>query len=371
MKIVNRFSVFFIFCVVFFSSCKNDLNLNAPYKEIPSIYAVLNPQDTVQMIRINKVFLGEGDANQMAQVADSINYPAGELSVTVTHSDDGETITFRDTMIQTVAGAFNRNQRVYYANKRIKTYGVYTLKVKNTRTGNEFTARTVTLDSINANSFSLFRRPYYTDIRDKIEPYNQTDILNNLGNPNYFVDYSSDPRKTTFRYPVNDAKIYQLVIRMHFYDTIPNVPVTAYNYADYTFVNQYVSSANISSGGGGLSLLVSFTPADFFTAMGVALKSKGLNINNVYGRKIYKAQFFIYSSTQDYLDYLQYATPSFNISQNKSLYSNFENEAAVGIFTVRTRSSVEKAVSTFFVNEFARNTNTKPYKFVLSDGTRP
>ena len=60
--------------IVFFFSCKNELNINAPYKEVPSVYAVLNPQDPIQMIRINKVFLGEGNANEMAQISDSINY---------------------------------------------------------------------------------------------------------------------------------------------------------------------------------------------------------------------------------------------------------------------------------------------------------
>ncbi len=35
----------------------------------------------MQMIRINKVFLGDGDANQMAKVMDSVNYKSGELSV--------------------------------------------------------------------------------------------------------------------------------------------------------------------------------------------------------------------------------------------------------------------------------------------------
>ena len=78
---------------VLLNSCKNDLELNAPYREYPSIYAVLNPQDRIQVIRINKVFLGEGDANVMAKVADSVNYQPGELSVTLT-GPDARVITY-------------------------------------------------------------------------------------------------------------------------------------------------------------------------------------------------------------------------------------------------------------------------------------
>jgi rRNA maturation RNase YbeY len=68
MKIINF--IFFLVLIVTFFSCKNELKINAPYKEIPSIYAVLNPQETIQIIRVNKVFLGDGDANQIFPMDD-------------------------------------------------------------------------------------------------------------------------------------------------------------------------------------------------------------------------------------------------------------------------------------------------------------
>ncbi|HRH11322.1 MAG TPA: hypothetical protein PLU73_07390, partial [Bacteroidia bacterium] len=114
--------------------------MNAPYKEIPSIYAVLNPQDKIQMIRVNKVFLGEGDANKMAQVADSVNYPAGEISITLerfvngvksvaTPNGNKMEITFRDSVITTEPGAFTTTQRIYVTGDKLFTTGNYSLKV--------------------------------------------------------------------------------------------------------------------------------------------------------------------------------------------------------------------------------------------------
>src|SRR4051812_42692794 len=76
-------------CILFCTACKNELKLNAPYEEIPSVYAVLNPEDTLHMLRINKSFLGESDANVMAKVADSINYDPGEIEVTMRRFVDG------------------------------------------------------------------------------------------------------------------------------------------------------------------------------------------------------------------------------------------------------------------------------------------
>ena len=142
MKIFNSPYLVIVFFALVFTSCKNTLNINAPYKEVPTIYAVLNPQETLQMIRVNKIFLGEGDANAMAQVADSINYQAGDLLITLerfvngvqvsaTPTGNKQVITFRDSVIQTAPGAFNSTQRVYVTSDRLFVTGQYVLKVKN------------------------------------------------------------------------------------------------------------------------------------------------------------------------------------------------------------------------------------------------
>ena len=55
-------------------SCKNTLEVNAPWKETTVVYGLLNVHDTVQYIKINKAFLGNGNEMSFAKVADSINY---------------------------------------------------------------------------------------------------------------------------------------------------------------------------------------------------------------------------------------------------------------------------------------------------------
>src|SRR6202007_299833 len=113
-----------------FPSCKNDLHINAPYKEVPTIYAVLNPQETIQMVRVNKVFLGEGNVADMAKVSDSVNYQPDEISVTLqrfvngvqtvaTPTGNKMVITFRDSVIQSNPGAFSTTQRVYVTSDRL------------------------------------------------------------------------------------------------------------------------------------------------------------------------------------------------------------------------------------------------------------
>jgi hypothetical protein len=196
MKFLTPYFFSVILLLVIFSGCKNDLKLNAPYKEIPSIYAVLNPSEKTQIIRINKVFLGEGDANQMAQVADSVNYAPGEITVTLNRFVDGKqvnvspgkrTITFTEAEVKTAPGAFNTNQRVYVCNDDLheelpiidpitklntntkwKVHGNFVLTVKNNKTGNVFTAKATAIDSVKGDqrlspdqALSPFSPPYY------------------------------------------------------------------------------------------------------------------------------------------------------------------------------------------------------------------
>lgn len=348
--------------IAFFTSCKNDLKLNAPYKEIPSIYAVLNPQDKIQIIRINKVFLGETDANQMAQIADSINYPEGELSVTLSRKngsgqedyaslDQKKTIVFRDSVIQAQPGAFNRTQRVYVSSDRLFVNGTYNLTVKNTRTGNVFTAEAKALDSISGNQpFLPIRPPYY--------PY-----LPSHNNVNDFINYrEQDVKEIKVPFIPNEIKngqVYNLTIRFHFYDSLFNGQLVMHH-VDYPFANKTMKDVlkNYSYS----YMPYESKPIDLFSSLGLKFSTMGLS-DNVVGRRMQKIEYRVFTSSQDYLDYIQYTLPSLSVSQKKPLYSNFDKQAALGIFTFRSRCTVSKEMDVNFKREFATNEYTSGYRF--------
>lgn len=65
----------FLFIILLFSSCEDDIDLTAPYKEITVVYGLLNRNDTTHYIRIQKAFLGDGNALVYSGVADSTYYP--------------------------------------------------------------------------------------------------------------------------------------------------------------------------------------------------------------------------------------------------------------------------------------------------------
>lgn len=353
-------------------SCNDKLELNAPYKEIPSVYAVLNPQEQKQVIRVNKVFLGEGDANQMAKVADSVNYQPGEITVSLTRSyyqtkdvtPDApglETLVFEEEVIQTSPGAFNTTQRVYTTTKKLFPFGDYTLRIKNNKTGNVFTATTAALDSVRITGLQPFSGPYYPIMPGTLPSFEKTN----------YIDYSEPAYLYKLPYKPNNAKIYMLRIRVHFYDSVAGSPNNTFHSVDYDFSNQYGDKAYTAAPFAGF-LVAEMRGSDYFSAVGNALSKANLkDPTTIWGRKAFKVQFFIYSSSQEYMDYLQHAAPSLNISQSKPIYSNFDEKKALGLFTFRTRFTIMKDIHPYFINAFALNANTRPYGFLLSNCKRP
>ena len=113
-------------------------------------------------------------------------------------------------------------------------------------------------------------------------------------------------------------------------------------------------------------LLVSFKGNELYSSVGVALSKVPIN-PYLLGRKMYKAEFFVSSSTQEYLDFLEYSRPSLSISQTKPIYSNFANSAAIGIFTFRGVTRSVKNMHSNFINGFSRNPNTCIYKFYTNN----
>ena len=74
---------FVLIIAIGFNSCKTDIDVNAEYKDIPVVYGLINPTDTNHYIKINKAFLGNASAVDLAADANNFNYAANELDVTV------------------------------------------------------------------------------------------------------------------------------------------------------------------------------------------------------------------------------------------------------------------------------------------------
>ena len=139
-----------IFGLLFISgilSCRNDFDLTADHQSRMVVYGLLDPADTVQYIKVERTFLGDANAYDMAAEFDSINY-AGALTVTLERmsgSNVVQVITLTlDSVLEREPGTFSYpKQYLYKANQPILQDGSeYRLRIINPQDQQEVLART-------------------------------------------------------------------------------------------------------------------------------------------------------------------------------------------------------------------------------------
>ncbi|MGC9331205.1 MAG: hypothetical protein ACP5DZ_04920 [Bacteroidales bacterium] len=63
------------------TSCEEEVDVNADWENIPVVYGLLNQNDSVHYIKLNKAFLGNASAINMAQESDSLFYDDAEVYI--------------------------------------------------------------------------------------------------------------------------------------------------------------------------------------------------------------------------------------------------------------------------------------------------
>lgn len=195
-------------------SCDNTIDLEASYKEIGVIYGLLNPADSVHYVRIQKAFLGKGNANTQAQVFDSSYYP-DILDVRLLRIKNGAVLS-SFPLTRTVGpvkdpGLFPNTPNILYRSngEDIFADSEYRIIVTNTQTGHEFFAQTPIVDSLRV------LRP------------NNNDTIRWASQFPQIVEYV----------PTANGKVYNLTIRFHFSEQDLSVGVAENKFIDWVFPN--------------------------------------------------------------------------------------------------------------------------------------
>ena len=134
-------------------SCETDIDVNAPYEDITVVYGVVNPADSNHYIKINKAFLGDVNALDLAADANNFNYTADEIEITVEEVNNSNVIktfsTGAGTVVRTVneipkdAGVFDNTDNVLYkfVEPNINIANDYRIKIVNKETISSFSKR--------------------------------------------------------------------------------------------------------------------------------------------------------------------------------------------------------------------------------------
>lgn len=84
------------FVGLFWSACKNDFDVAAPWKEIPVVYAMLSPDDTAHYVRVEKAFLDEDkSAIEISKIGDSLYYPENAITVYIVRVSNADRLLLK------------------------------------------------------------------------------------------------------------------------------------------------------------------------------------------------------------------------------------------------------------------------------------
>jgi hypothetical protein len=108
------------------ASCSTEVDLTAEWQEKTIVYGVLNQNETTHYIKINKSFLGDGNAFEMAAVRDSSEYDPERVNAVVEEYENNvfqRSWVLRDTLVtDKEEGLFyGPEQTVYYFTANLNT----------------------------------------------------------------------------------------------------------------------------------------------------------------------------------------------------------------------------------------------------------
>jgi len=123
MKKYCYFTLGLLLTLLTFNSCKEDIELVGNFKETAVIYGVLDTLESVHFIKINRAFIGPGNALEIAKIPDSSYFSSVEATVKeyiLNPSNNVKTLArtwpLRDTLIYTKSSGvfYAPSEKVYY-----------------------------------------------------------------------------------------------------------------------------------------------------------------------------------------------------------------------------------------------------------------
>lgn len=347
--------------LIIFSACDNSLPLNDDWEDITIVYGVLNSADTAHYIKINKAFLGDGNAYDMAKESDSIQY-ATELTVRLIEYElmeiNGE---LTDPYIERNWERTDRLDIILYRTDEIS-------KDTLSENGDEpvFGSQVNYLYKTTERLSPLFKYVLEIEVPGKAEVVSAETFL--IGSM-----YVEKPRRNnpqTFNSPIHlqrylrpeamewrsaiYGKMYEPVLRFNYIEIIDND--TTYESVELKYKTQIVVDTRMPSDFKGQDMKQEYGGEDFYYRIGESIKEK-VDVK----RKAIGLDFIFYIGGNNLNTYIS-ASNSVGIGQNQSDYSNIVN--GKGIFGARyTYTILNKEIYGEAIDSLAYGVYTKHLNF--------
>ena len=323
--------------VVLCNSCTTDIDLTANWKDITVVYGLLDHKADTQYIRINKAFLGEANAADMAQVPDSLKY--NDLTVMMTEYDINgtmlRTMTFNPvTNIVKDTGYFAHQNHVIYAapstdgNGSMHQNHRYELTITNNETGKVVTSSTELPNPISISKPGAATK--YTLANQQGEYFEKS-----------LVEWITGP----------DTKRYEVWLKYRWGNVIFSGNDTSTVEDSVRF---RIGQAKTNGLEGSEQLEVEWNTGKFFDEVKQHITSVPNYNANVYYRTSGSCDLEFILAGDELNTYMEVNEPSTGIVQEKPEYTNMvsEDKSAIGVFSSRTsQKKLFENISAWSINK--------------------
>ncbi|HIL66557.1 MAG TPA: DUF4249 family protein [Flavobacteriales bacterium] len=317
---MKKIAIFLLLISAFFMACETDFEVNASWKEVTVVYGLLDQSQPQQYIKINKAYLGEGDALQMASVADSVNYNPEDLEVKIFKVKDGAYgsidtlgfVTLYDTILEKDTGLFSTDENIIYTTPSnfFLTNNAdekdYILSIYNKKTKRIVSAKSNLIHELNLD----------------IPPSKPMGFYGIIPNP---VVLPLDKSQTTVNwYHAKNGKIYQIIARIYYKDYFYND--TILNYIDWTVhPDPYDGSSEMH---------YTFEGDVFVNTLATKITNTDITL---IARRLSHVELFFTVGSEDLHTYMAVNEPFEGIVQERPVFTNINN--GIGLFSCRYNKS--------------------------------
>lgn len=307
-----RYCLFVLAFVGLLTSCDNDLDLTAEYKDITIIYGMLNSKEDTQFIRIQKAFLGDGNALLYAQEPDSSYYPDSIIRVVMRRYLPNGTLT-DTTVLQRIPNNQPKDDGIFFTTPNylyiytnpIFENSTYELVLHNLNSGKKVSAKT-----------KIARSPLIT------YPPNSSAIINFEANA---ALPGANPAINFTWLKSDNVVAYQFVFTFRYEEFPVSNPSEATNKSFHIVspvFNPFLDEPNANE------IRFAVFKRDFYNWV-----LAHIHQNQNLARRFQKIDITVYASTKEFYDYYTINSPSSSIVQKTSDYTNINN--GFGLFSSR------------------------------------
>lgn len=341
-------------------SCDNDLDIIADWKDIPVVYGILNAQDSVHYVKLNKAFLGQGDVISMAQEFDSLHYNQEEVGLRLIEYRiaagqyiETNFIEMEPTFnsVKPEEGIFSApDQIIYKSDASINNERYYSAHVYDKSSDTVIASNQLPIDVLSPIQI--------------IKP-NPASALNLIPNGNYPV--------TVEWPPLEGAALYELKIRFHYVEQqISNLSDTTHKYIDWTFPYRLPTSSITPES-------ISLEADQFLNFLAVNIDENPNVYRQVKGMQITQAtlshaclDITLMAAGQNLSTYILLNQNSNSLVTDRPEFSNIDN--GIGILSSRSFSVLKGVKINNFsndeiaFNDITRHLNFAYFEFDFDDG---